>query len=160
MSKDFNPESQNDWKPVVITPTQSETITRGEKVNHLLEVVDSSMGDIYLGTFDHNRAEKIAAAAWSAQYELSKILPDARLRAKQAKNFLKLAKAQADKKYRELSGEKRKTESQLEQLITSDPNVITAEDDLLTAEHEADKWECILASIRDSHIFFKNLNKT
>jgi hypothetical protein len=162
MSENANVDAQAAWEPVTLPapPEEDKPLTRGEKVQQMIDVVDSSMGEIYTGTFDHNRAEKVAAAAWSAQFGLSTFLPDAKLRAKQAKNLLKLVKAQADKKYRDSNGEKRRTEAQIEQLVTSDPEVVAAEAALLAAEHEAEKWECVLSSIKDGHIFFRNLNKT
>lgn len=163
MNESVKTEVKTGWTVIKneAEPEDLEVLTKGDKVQKLIDIIDVSMGEIYTGQFDHNKAEKIAAAAWSAQFGLSTLLPDAKLRAKQSKNFVKLAKAQADKKYRGSNGsDKKRTEAQIEQLVTSDPEVISAESALLSAEHEAEKWECVLSSIKDGHIFFRNLNKT
>ncbi len=137
-----------------------EPITKGQKLQKLIDVVELNMTKVYDGNFEHVDAEKIAAASWGAQFSLGTILADARLHAKQAKNLVKLVKSEVDKDFRTPTpAEKKKTEVQIESLVISDSRVVTAENNLLKAEHEAEKWEFVLKSLSDAHIFFKNLNR-
>lgn len=155
----------NDWSEVVpntseeVTEFDSENLTRGQKIEAMLSVLQSAMNSVYLGQFDYSKSERMAALALTAQMELAKFSADAEWRAKHAKLEIKHVSAEANYKLRTTSTEKKISEAALEQLVNRDPNVIKAELNMAEIERDAKQWQNYYGTLRDAHVFFRNLGK-
>lgn len=132
--------------------------TRGENIESMIEVLRSAMEEIYHGNFDYSKSDKMAALALTAQIDLAKFSADAEWRARQSKVEIKHISAEVNYKYR-TSSDKKISEAALEQLVNKDQDVKNAE--LKMAEHERDakRWQNYLSTLKDTHIYFRNLNK-
>lgn len=154
-----------DWSEVVSDKTEetvteiSNNMTRGERIESMLNVLQNAMDSVYQGHFDYAKAERMAALALTAQMELAKFSADAEWRAKHAKLEIKHVSAEANYKYRTTTTEKKLSEAALEQLVNRDPNVIKAELNMAEIERDSKQWQNYYGTLKDAHIFFRNLGK-
>lgn len=160
-------EEQDAWEEVIVaSPTSSKKearstvkISRADKIEEMSEVLSDAMDAVYQGRFDILRAERMAALALSMQMELAKFLADSEWRAKQAKQELKYVSAEAHSKYKSMPSEKKLTDNALEQLVNKDKNVRDVDAKVAELECEFKKWQYVHGTLRDGHIFFRNLGK-
>src|ERR1035437_11121561 len=153
--------SENDWSEVVPDENKEdgpEDKTRGDDVETMIDTLPSAMNAVYQGNFDYSKSDRMAALALMVQIELAKFTADAEWRARQPKAEIKHISAEANFKYR-TSAEKKPSEAALEQLVNKDPEVKKAELDMAEYERDAKKWQNYLLTLRDAHIFFRNLGK-
>lgn len=160
--------SSSGWDEIIPNTTEtSETVeaaqsneptTRGEDVEGMIETLRKAMQDVYHGNFDYSKADRMAALSLTLQIELAKFSADAEWRARQSKAEIKHISAEANYKYR-TSSDKKISETALEQLVNKDPDVKNAELKMAEYERDARRWVNYLGTMRDSHIFFRNLGK-
>ena len=158
MSKD------DGWSEVI--PDQEESkpdtekeVTRGQKIETMLETLQHAMNAVYEGNFDYTKADRMAALALTAQMELAKFTADAEWRAKHAKLEIKHASSEAYHKHKITSTEKKLSEAALEQLVNKDPDVRSAELKMANFEKDAKQWQNYYGTLKDAHVFFRNLGK-
>ena len=156
---------KDEWSEVVVASEdsvkeiESVEITRGKKIEEAIEHLHAAIDSVYEGRFDVSKSDGMAALALSIQIDLSKVLADASWRAKQAKQEVKRISADVHHKYRSMPSEKKITDASLTQVINRDNDVKKAENRLFEIEKELDQWQYYFGTLKDAHIFFRNLNK-
>lgn len=155
--------TNEDWSEVVVTNKQIVKTpvisTRADKIEKMMVSITTAMDQVYQGIFDTSKTERIAALALSAQMELATFLADAECRAKQAKQELKYISAEAYAKHKAMPTDKKLTDNALEQLVNRDLNVKEAETKMAELERDFKKWQYVHGTMRDGHVFFRNLGK-
>jgi hypothetical protein len=148
----LDPELEEGLTPV-------DKITRADKVEEMAAALTTAMDEVYQGKFDVTKTERMAALALGAQMELAKFLADAEWRAKQGKQEVKYISAEAHGKYKSVPSEKKLTDAALEHLVNKDKDVRSAESKLADLEREVKKWQYVHGTLKDAHVFFRNLGK-
>lgn len=129
-------------------------------VQQLVDLVFESLTQVRNGEFSYNKSSAIAAAALEAQIKLADALADAEFVAKNTRNLLDLVRAEEATNIRTSVKEgKKPTEAQLEELVNKNSKTIDAKNDSAQAEKEYKKWQYINNTLKDAHIFFRNLDK-
>lgn len=129
-------------------------------IQQLVDLVFGSLTQVRNGDFDSKKSSAIAAAALEAQIKLADSLADAEFSSKNTRNLLELVRAEAATNIRiSYKDGKKPTESQLEELVNTDTKTIDAKNSSALAEKEYKKWQYINNTLKDAHIFFRNLDK-
>ena len=166
--ENFVTEHETSWEEVVVNADPkldikdsltNEEITRAAKVEEMTTILMQAMDAVYQGKFDVSKTDRMAALALAAQIELARFLAEAEWRAKQSKQEVKYISAEAHGKYKSMPSEKKLTDAALEQLVNKDKDVRVAEAKLADLEREVKKWQYIHGTLKDGHIFFRNLGK-
>lgn len=131
-------------------------------IESLVEFVLQQVQAVQSGTFDTVKSDVVAAASLEAQILLSDILSSAEFEVKQRENDLDFLEAELATNIRAENKEpsKKITEGQVKELISSKPEVKEAKSNSAAAHKEFKKWQYIFNTLKDAHIFFRNLNKT
>lgn len=139
-------------------PVTDEGVTLEQSLKTMIAEVVEELKLVHTSKYDEKRAIRTAALALQAQIQLVEFLSDTELRAKGAKNEVKIIEAEVYFENKE-SSDKKISEANLQQAIAKDKRVITAETKTINAEKEAKKWASILNILQNAHIFFRNLGK-
>jgi len=129
-------------------------------IETLVEFVLNQVQAVQSGTFDSVKSDVVAAASLEAQLLLADILSSAEFEVKQRENDLDFLEAELATNIRTENREKKITEAQVKELISSKSEVKEARTNSAVAHKEFKKWQYIYNTLKDSHIFFRNLNKT
>ena len=129
-------------------------------IQTLVEFVLNQVQAVQSGTFDSVKSDVVAAASLEAQLLLADILSSAEFEVKQRENDLDFLEAELATNIRTENREKKITEAQVKELISSKSEVKEARNNSAVAHKEFKKWQYIYNTLKDSHIFFRNLNKT
>jgi len=109
--------------------------------------------------YDSEKAEKTAAMFLAAQVQLAFFISDVDLRARHSKNDISRVEAQ---KYFELKDDfsaKKLTEATLTNGVAKNSDVIAAKKANAEAESDSKKYNYLMSSLKDGHIFFRGLGK-
>lgn len=109
--------------------------------------------------YDADKAERTAAMFLAAQVQLAFFIADVDLRARHSKNDISRVEAQ---KYFELKddfGGKKPTEAALTNGVAKHSEVIEAKRANSEAESDLKKYNYLMSSLKDGHIFFRGLGK-
>ena|SRR5579863_395511 len=109
--------------------------------------------------YDADKADRSAALFLVAEMKLSFLIEEAELHARQAKNEITRIEGEKYFEFKNSSGDKKITENMLTNYLAKEPDIVSAK--LECAKHEAalKKWIFILNSIKDGHIYLRNLGK-
>jgi DNA repair exonuclease SbcCD ATPase subunit len=129
-------------------------------IESLVEFVLNQVQAVQSGTFEVIKSDVVAAASLEAQLLLADILSSAEFEVKQRENDLDFLEAELATNIRTENREKKITEAQVKELISSKSEVREARNNSAVAHKEFKKWQYIFNTLKDSHIFFRNLNKT
>lgn len=109
--------------------------------------------------YDSEKADKSAALFLAAQMKVSFLIEEMELKARNAKNEISRVEGE---KYLECktSAEKKITENTLAAHISKDPDIVRVKNEHAQLEASVKKWVYVLASLKDGHIYFRNLGKS
>ena len=131
-------------------------------IESLVDFVLTQVESVKNGDFDPIKGDVVAAASLEAQLRLSDILSSAEFEVKQSENTLDFIEAELATniraEYREPS--KKITEAQVKELINSRVEIKEAKANAANAHREFKKWQYIFNTLKDAHIFFRNINKS
>lgn len=131
-------------------------------IESLVDFVLNQVESVKNGDFDPIKGDVVAAASLEAQLRLSDILSSAEFEVKQSENTLDFIEAELATniraEYREPS--KKITEAQVKELINSRVEIKEAKANAANAHREFKKWQYIFNTLKDAHIFFRNINKS
>lgn len=134
---------------------------KDDSLNQLLEKCLDELKLAYNGDCPPERAERNAALFLEMQMRLAGHVSDAELKAKMAKNE---CERMCSEKYFEYKGGgggegKKMTEAALEHAVTKDEAVFKIKEDIIRNEAEYKKWNYIINTLSNGHIFYRNLGK-
>lgn len=112
-----------------------------------------------LGNYDTDDAEKSAAMFLAAQIELINYIEIIELQAKQTKNFIEQVEAEKYFEEKSNTGDKKMTEGHLGHLLAKNTDVIKSKNEAAMAEVKLKKWNSLLSSIKDGHLYFRSFSK-
>lgn len=133
--------------------------TNQEEVETLIAQCLKELEIAHQEHYDTIRAEKTAALFLIAQIRLAELLQDVELNAKQAKNEISRVEAEKYMEFKEMSSEKKISENALTSLIAKDKNVINIKNEAARAEAELKKFNFILNTLRDAHVYYRGVSK-
>lgn len=110
--------------------------------------------------YDSDKAEQTASKFLVAQLKASILIEDVELKSKQSKNEVSRLEAEKYYEIKISSKETKLTETTLTNLVAKNPEVVMAKDQFAIAESNSKKWYYILNTLKDGHIFFRNINKS
>jgi hypothetical protein len=110
--------------------------------------------------YDQEMAERTAAMFLVAQMKISFLIEEVELASKQAKN--EIARLEAEKYFecKTSNVDKKITESMLTNFVAKNSEVMSAKTNAAQAEASLKKWSFILNTLKDGHIYFRNIGKT
>jgi hypothetical protein len=133
-----------------------------KSIESLVDFVLTQVESVKNGDFDPIKGDVVAAASLEAQLRLSDILSSAEFEVKQTENTLDFVEAELATniraEYRDPN--KKITESQVKELINSRVEIKEAKTNAANAHREFKKWQYIFNTLKDAHIFFRNINKS
>jgi hypothetical protein len=110
--------------------------------------------------YSPEEAERTAALFIEAQMKASLYIEDIELNVKLSRNEIERIEGEKYFEYRSGGGDKRITENALSAHIASDKDVCKIKDENARLEATLRKWTYIIGTLKDGHIFFRNVNKT
>jgi hypothetical protein len=129
-------------------------------VETLLEECFAEIETSARGKYDTDKADRTAALFLTAQMKLSFLIEAVELKARQAKN--EITRIEGEKYFEhKTSGsfEKKITENMLTSLVAKEGDVVSAKTECAMQEAALKKWTYIFNTLKDSHIYFRNLSK-
>lgn len=155
----MNESSWDDTTDDEIESEQSSVDTTLEdSVKTMVSEISKELLKVHSSKYDEKQAIRTAALALKAQMDLAEFLSDVEGTAKGSKNEVKMVEAEVYFDHR-ASAEKKISEAALQQLIAKDKRTSDAEAKAIEAEKKAKKWVNLFATLKEAHIFFRNLGK-
>ncbi len=151
-------EEENDLSSKEVKNDSITEIVLEDSVKLMVTRISKELRSVHSGKYDEKRAIKTAALALKAQIDLAEFLSDVEGTAKGLKNEVKAVEAEVYFDHRS-SAEKKISEAALQQLIAKDKRTAEAEVKAVDAEKIAKKWGLIFNTMKEAHIFFRNLGK-
>lgn len=136
----------------------SEEVTLEESIINMVSEVSGELNKVHSGKYDEKSAIKAAALALKAQIDLAEFLSDVEATAKGLKNEVKIEQARVYFACKE-SADKKLSEAALEQMVAKDSKSIEVEIKAVEGEKKMKKWMSLFATLKEAHIFFRNLGK-
>lgn len=135
--------------------------TRAAKVEKLVEVVQHYLVKVRLGTFNPKYGESLAALALEAQMELADFYADAEASAKSAKYLVEFTEAETAVNFAKKATEDdiKVTETSLKRMASISSEVKQAKQKLVNLEKDHRKWRYVYDTLKEAHIFFRNIGK-
>lgn len=137
--------------------SEKET-TIEDEIKQMVFEVSNSLKLVHEGSYNDKNASRTAALALKCQIDMAEILSDAEASAKGCRNDVRIAESQAYFEAKEES-DKKLSEAALEQHISKNPNVLTAEKKAIQTEKSSKKWTILSNTMKEAHIFFRMMNK-
>jgi hypothetical protein len=109
--------------------------------------------------YDTEMADKTAALFLVAQMKLSFLIEEVELKAKNAKNEITRIEGEKYFEYKTSNADKKITENMLASYVAKEPDIVRARVECATHEANLKKWNYLLSTLKDSHIYFRNLSK-
>src|SRR5580698_9891274 len=127
--------------------------TNKAEFEDLVEKCFAELGIATREKYDEEKAEKVAAMFLLAQGQLAFFIADIEFQARFSKNEISRIEGS---KYFDLktSATSKITEAGLTQLVAKDEDVIAAKRGNCEAEAEAKKFNYLMASLKEGHVFF------
>ena|ERR1700723_1900826 len=109
--------------------------------------------------YDSDKADRTAALFLAAQMKLSFLIEDIELRARQAKNEITRIEGEKYFEIKIAGGDKKITENALLSALAKEPDIVASKLECAKQEASLKKWIYVLNTLKDSHIYFRNLSK-
>jgi hypothetical protein len=109
--------------------------------------------------YDTDKADRTAALFLVAQMKLSFLIEEVELRARQAKNEITRIEGEKYFDFKISSGDKKITENMLTNYLAKEPDIVACKLECAKQEAALKKWNYVLSTLKDSHIYFRNLSK-
>ena len=128
-------------------------------VEDLIDRCFSEMHEASRDRYDAEKADKTAALFLMAQMKLSFLIEEVELKAKNAKNEITRIEGEKYFEYKTINADKKVTENMITNFVAKEPDIVNARRECATFEATLKKWNYVLASLKDGHVFFRNLSK-
>jgi hypothetical protein len=156
-------ESEEETKKSVLRelsaiPSDWSGHTRAAKVQKLVDVTQDQISRVREGNFDISKSERVAALALEGLVELADFYADAESTARHAKNFVEYTEADIASEYKNKASEKI-SEAALKRKTACSQEVKEAKKKMVDLEREHKKWRYIYETLKEAHIFFRNLGR-
>jgi hypothetical protein len=109
--------------------------------------------------YDTDKADRTAALFLAAQMKLSFLIEEIELHARQAKNEITRIEGEKYFEFKMGAGDKKITENMLASYVAKDTDIVSAKQAAAQQESALKKWNYVLSTLKDSHIYFRNLSK-
>lgn len=109
--------------------------------------------------YNAEKADRTAALFLTAQMKLSFLIEDVELAAKQAKNEIVRIEGEKYFECKEKNIDKKITEATLTNYVAKHSDIVNAKIECAKQEAALKKWSYILSSLKDGHIYFRNLTR-
>lgn len=126
------------------------------------KLIQSCLGEIEKAKskkYDADSADKTAALCLEVQLKLSYFMEGLELESRNFKNDIARIEAEKYFEHKLSNNDKKMTETSLVQAIAKDPDVITAKQNFAEAEVKIKRFNYILNTLKDAHIYFRTLGK-
>ena len=135
--------------------------SRAKKVEHLVSVIQVQLQKVRTGTFNHVKGERVAALALEGLLELADFYSDAEASAKNAKLLAEYTEGDVAAKYAKEAVEKevRVSEASLKRMSSVNDEVKQSKKDMVAYEKEHKKWRYVYETLKEAHVFFRNIGK-
>ena len=142
-------------------PVSWKGFTHAEKVQRLVDVVQHQLTKVRSGTFNPAKGEQVAALALEGQLELAPFYADAEFSAKNAKHLVEFAEAEKEINIADEANDKKVkiTQAAISRMASISDEVKGAKKHMVGLEKEHKKWRYVYDTLRESHIFFRNIGK-
>lgn len=160
--------SDDAWEPVSpgdnsldAVPADWSGWSKAAKVQRLLDVIQEQIRKVRAGTFNASKGERVAALALEGQIELAEFYADAESSAKHARHLADYAEGEIAAKYAQEAADKevRVSEASLKRVALISDEVKLAKKDMVSLEKEHKKWRYVYETLKEAHIFFRNIGK-
>jgi len=158
-------DTSEGWETEDITlegiPKNWEGFTRSAKVERLVAVIQGQLQKVRTGTFNPAKGERVAALALEGLLELAEYYADAEASAKTAKHMTEYAEGEMAAKYAQEANDKavKISETSLKRMSSISDEVKNTKTRLVDLEKEYKKWRYIYETLREAHVFFRNIGK-
>jgi len=109
--------------------------------------------------YDADKADRTAALFLCAQMKLSFLIEEVEMQAKQAKNEITRIEGEKYFEFKQAQGDKKITENMTTSHIAKDADIVAAKLECAKQESALKKWNYIMNTLKDSHVYFRNLSK-
>lgn len=146
-----NKESNDLYESILNIPTA--------EVEGLIEACFKETEKASRETYDHIKADKTAALFLTAQYKLSLLIEDIEFDAKNSKNEITRLEGEKYFECKLKNADKKTTESMITSYVAKSQDIIDAKKRCAKSESLLKKYNFILNTLKDGHVYFRNLNK-
>jgi hypothetical protein len=109
--------------------------------------------------YDSDKADRTAALFLAAQMKLAFVIEEVEMKAKNAKN--EIARVEGEKYFEfKTNGTGKNTENTIKSNVDKDADVVAVKLECAKQEANVKKWNYIMATLKDSHIYFRNVSKS
>lgn len=125
------------------------------------EVINNCFNQLQIASrdkYDSDKADKTAALFLTAQMKISFLIEDIELKARSSKNEISRVEGEKYFEYKS-NGSDKKTENMLASYIAKEPSVVSVKNECAKQESSLKKWNYVLSTLKDGHIYFRNLSK-
>lgn len=146
---------------LVSLPKDWSGFTRSAKVQRLVDVITYQIQQVRTGNFDLSKAPQVAALCLEGQMELSEFYAEAESLARDAKNVVDYIEGETELEHKNnvIKDGSKISEQALKRISACDSKVKDAKKQMITLEKEHKKWRYIFETLKEAHIFFRNLSK-
>lgn len=130
-----------------------------ENIEEIIEKCFKELEKVNSDKYDAEMVDKTASLFLMAQMKLSILLEDAEMKAKNSKNEISRIEGEKYFEYKNSHLDKKITENMLTNYVAKDSDVVSAKRESAQYEANLKKWNYLLSSLKDGHIFFRNLGK-
>jgi len=110
--------------------------------------------------YDSEQADKTASLFLVAQMQISFLIEEVELKAKNAKNEVSRIEGEKYFEYKKLNADKKITENMIVNFVAKEPDIVAAKIECAQQEATLKKWIYVLNTLKESHIYFRNLSKS
>ena len=136
-------------------------VSRADKVQKLVLVIQEQLQLVRTGNFNPAKGERVAALALEGLLELAEFYADAEASAKTAKNFVDFTEGDVAAKVAKDASDKsiKVNETSLKRMALISDEVKSAKSNMISLEKEYKKWRYVYETLREAHVFFRNIGK-
>jgi hypothetical protein len=128
-------------------------------VEELIEKCFSETEAASLNKYDSEKADRTAALFLTAQMKLSFLIEDSEMSAKNSKNEIARLEGEKYFEYKVDNADKKITENMIVNYVAKNPDIVTAKTECAKHEARLKKWNYLLNTLKDGHVYFRNLSK-
>lgn len=118
-----------------------------------------AMSNASMEKCEADKADKTAALFLIAQMKLSFLIEEIEMKAKGSKNDITRIEGEKYISFKEENSDKKITENMLTSFLAKEPAIIAAKKDCVQFESTLKKWNYILDTLKNGHVYFRNLSK-
>lgn len=130
--------------------------------NDVEEIIEKCFAELDSASrerYDGEKADRTASLFLVAQMKVSLLIEDVEMKAKLSKNEISRIEGEKYFEYKMSGTEKKTTEGMLSNYVAKDKDVSSAKNDCAKFEATLKKWNYILDTLKNGHIYYRNLGK-